>query len=294
MSQPPIYTIGYGRLPITDFINRLQEQEISFLIDVRSQPYSRYKPEFSKDALKQQLNANGIKYVFMGDTLGGRPSDPDFYNDSNKVDYVKLAKAPFYHQGIGRLQKAHDQKLTVAIMCAEAKPEHCHRTNLIGNTLADLNIPVCHIDENNQLLTQADVQTRQHAMAKMPKDTPRALLKRIFGYDSFRPLQEEIIAHLLNKQDAMAIMPTGSGKSICYQLPALIFEGLTLVVSPLISLMEDQVAQLQEVGVTAVYLNSTLSAIEYQHTIANILSGATKLLYLAPETLVKPEIRHLA
>lgn len=293
MSQPPIYTIGYGRLPITDFINRLQEQEIGFLIDVRSQPYSRYKPEFSKDALKQQLDANGIKYVFMGDTLGGRPSDPMFYNGDNKIDYVKLSQAPFYQQGIGRLQKAHEQKLAVAIMCAEAKPEQCHRTNLIGSTLTELNIPVCHIDENNQLLTQAEVQTRQKALAKMPTDTPHALLKRIFGYDRFRPLQEEIIAHALNKQDALAIMPTGSGKSICYQLPALIFEGLTVVVSPLISLMEDQVAQLQQVGVTAVYLNSTLSPEEYRHTIANILSGATKLLYLAPETLVKPEIATL-
>ena len=293
MTQPPIYTIGYGRLPIDDFISRLQAQEIGFLIDVRSQPYSRYKPEFSKDALKQELNAHGIKYVFMGDTLGGRPNDSAFYDDRNKVDYVKLAQADFYHQGIGRLQKAHEQKLAVALMCAEGKPENCHRTNLIGNTLTNLNIPVSHIDENNQLLTQAEVQVRQQAVAKTPNDEPRQLLKRVFGYDQFRPLQEEIITHLLNKQDVLAIMPTGSGKSICYQLPALIFPGLTVVVSPLISLMEDQVAQLQEVGVTAVYLNSTLTAVEYQQTIANILSGAVKLLYVAPETLLKTDVSAL-
>ncbi len=294
MTQAPIYTIGYGRLSITTFITQLQEREITFLVDVRSQPYSRYKPAFSKDALKQQLNAQGIKYVFMGDTLGGRPNDPAFYDEENKVDFLKLAQADFYQQGIGRLQNAYAQKLTIAIMCAEAKPEACHRTHLIGETLTNNNIPLTHIDENNQLCTQAEVLAREPEAADTAvSDTPQTLLKRIFGYDKFRPLQTEIIDHVLDKKDALAIMPTGSGKSICFQLPALIFPGLTIVVSPLISLMEDQVAQLQEVGVTAVYLNSTLSAAEYQHTIADILSGATKLLYLAPETLVKPEIATL-
>lgn len=295
MPQPPIYTIGYGRLAIDEFIARLQEREIAYLIDVRSQPYSRYKPEFAKDALAAHLKASGITYVFMGDTLGGRPSDPEFYNGGNQVDYVKLSKAHFYHQGIGRLQKAFTQKLSIALMCAEARPENCHRTHLISQTLCDLDIPVQHIDENNELYTQADVLAREEetAVPQSANETAKTLLKRIFGYDEFRPLQEQIIGHVLNKQDALAIMPTGSGKSICFQLPALIFPGLTVVVSPLISLMEDQVAQLQQVGVTAVYLNSTLTASEYQQTIANILSGAVKLLYVAPETLLKPEIATL-
>ncbi|HIP71165.1 MAG TPA: DNA helicase RecQ, partial [Anaerolineae bacterium] len=129
----------------------------------------------------------------------------------------------------------------------------------------------------------------------MPLDlsTAQSLLKRVFGYDEFRSLQADIIQNVLDKRDSLAVMPTGSGKSLCYQLPALMFPGLTVVVSPLISLMEDQVAQLREAGVTAVYLNSTLSYQEYLYTTNQIRSGAVKLLYVAPETLLRPETLNL-
>ncbi len=115
----------------------------------------------------------------------------------------------------------------------------------------------------------------------------KTILKEIFGYDEFRPLQAEIIDKVLQKQDTLVVMPTGGGKSLCYQLPALIFEGLTVVVSPLISLMKDQVAQLQQLGVAAVFLNSSLSHNEYQQNLARVRSGEAKLLYVAPETLLK-------
>jgi len=117
----------------------------------------------------------------------------------------------------------------------------------------------------------------------------RRLLKEVFGYDDFRPLQAEIIASLLAGQDTLAIMPTGSGKSICYQLPALMFDSLTVVVSPLIALMQDQVEQLHQLGIAAAFLNSTLSHSAYTATIARIRSGAIKLLYTSPETLLRPE-----
>ncbi|HFQ93600.1 MAG TPA: DNA helicase RecQ [Anaerolineae bacterium] len=123
--------------------------------------------------------------------------------------------------------------------------------------------------------------------------TAQSLLKKVFGYDEFRSLQADIIQNVLDKRDSLAVMPTGSGKSLCYQLPALMFPGLTVVVSPLISLMEDQVAQLREAGVTAVYLNSTLSYQEYLYTTNQIRSGAVKLLYVAPETLLRPETLNL-
>ena len=114
-------------------------------------------------------------------------------------------------------------------------------------------------------------------------------LKRVFGYDSFRPLQAEIVGNLLGGGDALAVMPTGSGKSLCYQLPALLFSGLTVVVSPLISLMEDQVMQLRELGVAAAYLNSTLDYDSYVSTANSVAAGRIKLLYTAPETLLRPE-----
>ena len=118
---------------------------------------------------------------------------------------------------------------------------------------------------------------------------PAAALKQVFGFDDFRPLQEEVIDNVLNKRDTLAVMPTGSGKSLCFQLPALLFPGLTVVVSPLISLMEDQVMQLREMGVAAAYLNSTLDYHSYLGAVERIRQGGVRLLYAAPETLLRPE-----
>ncbi len=123
--------------------------------------------------------------------------------------------------------------------------------------------------------------------------TPASILKDVFGYDHFRPLQQEIITNVLNKKDTLAIMPTGGGKSLCYQIPALIFPGLTVVVSPLIALMKDQVEQLNELGVPALFLNSSLSFVEYQENMQQVRSGLIKLLYLAPETLLTARLFNL-
>ncbi|MCP4399696.1 MAG: ATP-dependent DNA helicase RecQ, partial [bacterium] len=117
-------------------------------------------------------------------------------------------------------------------------------------------------------------------------DRAQQVLKEVFGYDNFRTLQKEVIQHVLQRNDTLVIMPTGGGKSLCYQIPALLFEGLTIVVSPLISLMQDQVGQLTEFGVGAVVLNSSLSPEEYQQNIARIMRKEAKLLYVAPETLL--------
>ncbi len=121
----------------------------------------------------------------------------------------------------------------------------------------------------------------------------RQLLKDVFGYDSFRPLQQEIIGTLLSGRDTLAVMPTGAGKSLCYQLPALLWPRLTVVVSPLISLMQDQVEALLALNVPAAYLNSTLTFAEQRRLMDKVRSGAIKLLYVAPETLVRPEVLYL-
>ncbi len=113
------------------------------------------------------------------------------------------------------------------------------------------------------------------------------ILNRVFGYDEFRPLQAEIITSILNKKDTLVIMPTGGGKSLCYQIPALIFEGLTVVISPLISLMKDQVEQMRELGIEAVFLNSTLTPEQYRENTALVTQKKAKLLYVAPESLLK-------
>ena len=111
------------------------------------------------------------------------------------------------------------------------------------------------------------------------------ILKKYFGYDEFRPMQGEIISHILEKKDAFVLMPTGGGKSLCYQLPALKFPGITLVVSPLIALMKDQVDALKANGIAAEFINSSLSPAEIEDIRQAAQSGKVKILYLAPERL---------
>ncbi|MCI8841503.1 MAG: DEAD/DEAH box helicase, partial [Oscillibacter sp.] len=111
------------------------------------------------------------------------------------------------------------------------------------------------------------------------------LLKQYFGHGGFRPGQEPLVDALLSGRDALGVMPTGAGKSVCYQLPALLLPGLTLVISPLISLMKDQVAALAQAGIPAAYINSSLDAEEYREVYRRVRRGDCKLLYVAPERL---------
>ena len=111
------------------------------------------------------------------------------------------------------------------------------------------------------------------------------VLKKYYGYDDFRKGQKEIIEKILNKKDVLAIMPTGAGKSICYQIPAVIMEGTTIVVSPLISLMKDQVDSLNQIGIKATYINSTLTSKQYEWVYKNASAGIFKIIYVAPERL---------
>jgi ATP-dependent DNA helicase RecQ len=116
--------------------------------------------------------------------------------------------------------------------------------------------------------------------------TPEQALKHFFGYDSFRAGQQSIIEAVLQNQDVLVIMPTGGGKSLCYQLPALLKPGLTIVISPLIALMQDQVQALQDNGIGATFLNSTLTGAEVRQRAHQTLSGKTRLLYVAPERVL--------
>ena len=119
------------------------------------------------------------------------------------------------------------------------------------------------------------------------------LLKKFFGYDNFRPGQEEIINNILNQNDCLGIMPTGAGKSICYQIPAMILPGVTIVISPLISLMKDQVDNLNQIGIPATFINSSLSHSEYSQTINNIMHNVYKIIYVAPERLTSEAFLNL-
>ena len=125
--------------------------------------------------------------------------------------------------------------------------------------------------------------------AEKNKMTKYEVLKKYFGYDSFREGQEMLVDALLSGQDVLGIMPTGAGKSLCYQIPALLLPGITLVVSPLISLMKDQVSTLNQAGVHAAFLNSSLSAAQYRKALGFAMEGRYKIIYVAPERLLTPE-----
>ena len=124
--------------------------------------------------------------------------------------------------------------------------------------------------------------------------TPQEILKQFFGYDSFRKGQAELIGAILSGRDTLGIMPTGAGKSICYQVPAMLLQGLTIVISPLISLMHDQVRALRENGIPAAYLNSSLDEATYRQTLAAVYRGEIRLLYAAPERLETESFARIA
>lgn len=115
--------------------------------------------------------------------------------------------------------------------------------------------------------------------------SPKDLLKKYFGYDSFRPGQEEIVKNILNGKDVLGVMPTGAGKSICYEIPALMLKGIIIVISPLLSLMQDQVKVLNQIGIHAAYINSSLTSSQLDKALSNFQNGLYKIVYVAPERL---------
>jgi uncharacterized protein (DUF488 family) len=154
--RPPIFTIGYGNRPVEELIALLQHYKIEYLVDIRSQPYSRYHPDFSKAALEAKIKQQGLRYLFMGDKLGGRPEDADCYVNG-KVDYAVLRAKPFYQQGVQRISTARERGARMALLCSEQKPQECHRGKLIGPTLREQGIEVAHIDEEGKLKSQEEV-----------------------------------------------------------------------------------------------------------------------------------------
>ena len=156
MQTNVIYTIGYGARSASEMIALLKRYEIGFVIDIRSFPYSRFKPEFSRDPLEKTLKEFGFRYVFMGNLLGGRPQDERCYRDG-KVDYAQVQETEAFRQGIERIRNAWTQQLRVCLMCSEGRPEDCHRSKLIGRVLDDNGISVRHITLDGGLWTQEEV-----------------------------------------------------------------------------------------------------------------------------------------
>jgi len=157
MEKKHLYTIGHGNRKPEDFLTLLKNFGIEYLIDVRSQPYSKFNSQFNQNEIKFFLERNGIKYVFMGDTIGGRPDDKSCYDIEGKVDYEIIKTKDFFLKGIERLKTAYSKNINVALMCSESKPCECHRSKLIGKVLDVDKIFVKHIDEKGKIKDQATV-----------------------------------------------------------------------------------------------------------------------------------------
>lgn len=154
-----IYTIGYGNRNFESFVKILKKLKIDYLIDVRSIPYSKYNTDFTKSILKQNLKNFEIGYLYFGNELGGIPESDEFKTDG-KTDYRKIAKSQIFQDGIKRIQTALGKDFNLILMCAELKPENCHRTNLIGKELSSKMISVFHIDEKLNEISQSEAEKR--------------------------------------------------------------------------------------------------------------------------------------
>ncbi|WP_300673486.1 DUF488 domain-containing protein [Soonwooa sp.] len=149
MINRKLYTLGYGNLSLKNFIENLQKNEIQVLIDIRTNPKSRWMPEYNRASLSASLQETGIKYGFQGDSLGGKPKDTNLYTNG-KLDYLKIRKTLKYQQGLEYLEKGIELGLRIAILCAEQDFRVCHRYTLIGEDLHQRGYEILHLDPKGE------------------------------------------------------------------------------------------------------------------------------------------------
>jgi len=164
-----VYTIGYSTHSPRRFTNLLKQYEITTVCDVRSSPYSRYNPRFTKDTLMRDLNSHGIKYLFLGRELGHRSTDPACCRNG-RIQYDLLARTDIFKTGMTRLWK-HIHAERVALMCAEKDPVTCHRMILICRQLRHQPVTISHILDDGSLETQQDAENRLMKLMKIPQQS---------------------------------------------------------------------------------------------------------------------------
>lgn len=173
----PLLTFGYGARRLEQAVRLLQQHDVEFVVDVRSVPWSRFQPDFSQDHLIRELRGHGIRYLFMGAELGGRPDEPECYDSDGRVDYRACARRPAFRSGIDRLVTAAADGYRIAIMCSEGRPEDCHRTKLVSKALVEAGVDVRHLDERNELRTHAEILNRLRGSQMALIDDDERLVK---------------------------------------------------------------------------------------------------------------------
>ena len=163
-----VLTVGHSNHSLEIFMALLQQHGVTALADVRSAPYSRFNPQFNRKALERSLEAVGIGYVFMGRALGGRPDDPSCYEDG-RVRYDRLAETPLFREGLERIVDGAGRQ-RIALMCAEKEPLDCHRTILVGRSLAARGVAVAHILADGALELHDETMDRLLDSAGLPRE----------------------------------------------------------------------------------------------------------------------------
>jgi len=159
-STKKIFTIGHSNHPIEIFLSLLERHEIDVLVDTRSSPFSKFSPQFNQQNLKLSVREAGRKYLFLGLELGGKPKDSTFYDDEGYVLYWKIAESDLFQQGIQRLQNGI-ASYTVALLCSEEDPLHCHRRLLIGRVLRQQGVELLHIRGSGLVHTDPQLEDRK-------------------------------------------------------------------------------------------------------------------------------------
>jgi len=163
-----ILTIGHSSQPYESFLEKLVGAGVTAVADVRSSPFSRQCPQFSRDTLRAELRADGIEYVFLGAELGGRPAAPDLYTNGI-ADYEKMARSNNFARGLDRVAQGA-AKFKLALMCSEQDPLDCHRCLLVGRALAARGVAVRHILPDNATITQDEIETELFKKSNLTAD----------------------------------------------------------------------------------------------------------------------------
>jgi uncharacterized protein (DUF488 family) len=154
--RPNIFSIGHSNHPIDKFVSLLKQNNIELVVDTRSQPYSKFAPQYSSISIEELLKKEGIEYLFLGRELGGRPQESEFYDSEGHVLYWKLANAPRLREGVQRLEEEAKTK-RIAIMCSEEDPTCCHRRLLVGKVLSGRGTDLAHIRSDGRIQSENDL-----------------------------------------------------------------------------------------------------------------------------------------
>jgi uncharacterized protein (DUF488 family) len=158
MDTQTVFSIGHGNKTIEEFVLELRSYDIRFLIDIRSKPYSKYSQHFSQQPLKAVLEREQIRYVYMGEQLGGLPThDSSCFTNDGKVDYDKLKEKDYFKGGLQRLVNANERGIKICIMCSESDPKMCHRSKIIGVELQKKGVILQHIIGISKAINQEDI-----------------------------------------------------------------------------------------------------------------------------------------